>query len=96
MDSLRGNRNYAGVYGFHERCAGQLINHESARNGLGSVDSNPYSVLLVEAHGTRFVADAGGNTLVRVGRSEAPSLGAVFPDEAPQSVPNRRGGGTRG
>lgn len=65
---------------------GDLAAFERAQNPVGSVDSNPYGIA-VEADGTRLVADAGGNTLVRVGRGEDPSLVAVFPGEAPQSVP---------
>jgi hypothetical protein len=42
----------------------------------GVVESNPYAVLAT--HGARYVADAGGNTLLRVRRGEITTL-AVFP-----------------
>ncbi|MCU0284371.1 MAG: ScyD/ScyE family protein [Candidatus Nanopelagicales bacterium] len=44
----------------------------------GGVDSNPYAVA-VSSRGTAYVADAGGNSIVRVSRSGAMSTLAVLP-----------------
>ena len=61
--------------------------HESAANpDGGAVDSNPYSLTLVQ-NGLRAVADAGGNDLVAVfvnGRTETL---AVFPDRMVDAPP---------
>jgi hypothetical protein len=74
------------------RPVADLLAHEESRNPAGGpVDSNAYGVL-AEA-GARLVADAGGNSLVRVAANGDTSTVAVFPsrpargtDSVPTSV----------
>jgi hypothetical protein len=49
----------------------------SANPAGGPFDSNPYGIAI--RHGRAWVADAGGNSLVEVGRSGQVSLVATFP-----------------
>lgn len=49
---------------------------ELSNPGGGDVDSNPYGLLV--GHGSKYVTDAGGNTLVRA-RNGSVSTVAVFP-----------------
>ncbi|WP_127125956.1 ScyD/ScyE family protein [Georgenia sp. SYP-B2076] len=60
---------------------------EVAHNPDGNVpfDTNPYAI--AASRGVRVVADAGGNTLLRVKRNGDVSTLAVFPDEASVQVP---------
>jgi hypothetical protein len=68
----------------HVRPVADIAGYEASANPDGSEvpDSNPYSVL--NRHGKSFVVDAGGNSLLRVGRSGRISTLAVF---EPRLVP---------
>lgn len=61
---------------------GDLAQFETANPDGADVDSNPFGIAIDE-DGSRLVADAGANTLVRLDRHDDPSLVAVF---APQCV----------
>jgi hypothetical protein len=59
------------------RKVGDVLRHERLRNpDGGEQDTNPYSVLAL--HGRQIVADAGGNSLVRVQHGHTQTL-ATFP-----------------
>ena len=67
-------------YGFHDlpaECAAQLPPHVDGEYE-GGVDSHPYAVAVL-ADGSYAVADAGGNTIVRVTRKGVVSTIAVLP-----------------
>ena len=58
----------------------------------GTVDTNPYA--LVSGRRGHVVVDAGGNSLLRVGRDGAVELEHVFPDELVTVPPPAGGDGT--
>ncbi len=67
-----------------------IAGYEASANPDGGLpDSNPHSV--TSKWGRAFVADAGGNSLVRVGRSGRISTVATFPSQvvdAPPGIPD--------
>ena len=76
---------YSASYSGKARPIADLTAFEAAEDPDGEgVDSNPYSVL--SHRGKLVVADAGGNSLVKVGRRGL-STGAVFPSRLVASPP---------
>lgn len=68
------------------RQVADIAGFEAVANPDGGVpDSNPQSVL--DVHGGFYVADAGGNSLVRVSSSGRVSTVAVFPDQLVEAPP---------
>jgi hypothetical protein len=67
------------------RLVADIAAFERLNAGGGLEDSNPYGILL-EAGGT-FVADAGGNTIVRADANGTTSLVAAFPVTPITSLP---------
>lgn len=76
------NPDQINTYGFTSitfDCAAQLPAEIGPPTYAGQIDSNPYAS--VQAHGTTYVADAGGNAIVAVTRRGTVSTVAVLPPQ---------------
>jgi hypothetical protein len=76
------NPDQVNTYGFQDltaECAAQVPEEIGGEPYTGIVDSHPYSVLL--QGGSRIVADAGGNDLLRISPNGTISVVAVLPPQ---------------
>jgi hypothetical protein len=71
--------NTYGFQGLTPECAAQVPEEIGGEPYTGIVDSHPYKVTLVD--GSRIVADAGGNDLLRISANGTVSVLAVLPPQ---------------